>query len=287
MLYTACDLRDHYGFELTLLPVDAAGRVDVNDVASALGDGDHIAVVSVMYANNEVGTIQPVAEIGALCRARGVPFHCDAVQAAGKLPLDVDALNVDALSVSAHKFYGPKGVGLLYLRSGTPCLPFLTGGSQENSHRAGTENVPFIIGMAKALTLAEVERAAESDRLRVLRDKLIGGVLESIEGAQLTGAPGDERLANHASFVIPGVEAEGVLIALDMANVAASSGSACTSGSQRPSHVLEAMGIPARDAVGGLRLSLGRSNTPAQVEYVLETLPRIVERIRGVEPVMV
>ena len=288
VLYTAFDLRDHYGFELTLLPVDAAGRVDVNDLAEALGEGDDIATVSIMYANNEVGTLQPISEIGALCRERGVPFHCDAVQAAGKLPLNVDALNVDALSVSAHKFYGPKGVGFLYLCSGTPCLPFVTGGSQENSHRAGTENVPFIVGMAKALTLTEAEREAESNRLRVLRDKLIGGVLESIEGAQLTGAPNDERLTNHASFVIPGVEAEeGVLIALDMANVAASSGSACTSGSQRPSHVLEAMGIPARDAVGGLRLSLGRSNTPAQVEYVLETLPQIVAQIRGVEPVAV
>ncbi len=294
VLYTACDLRDHYGFELTLLPVDEAGRIDVADLAEALGDGvapsggassNNIAVVSIMYANNEVGTLQPIAEIGALCREHGVPFHCDAVQAAGKLSLAVNAFNVDALSVSAHKFYGPKGVGFLYLRSGTPCLPFVTGGSQENSRRAGTENVPFIVGMAKALTLAEAERETESTRLHVLRDKLIGGVLEAIDGAQLTGAPREERLANHASFVIPGVEAEGVLIALDMANVAASSGSACTSGSQRPSHVLEAMGIPARDAVGGLRLSLGRSNTPAQVEYVLETLPRIVAQIRGVEPV--
>uniref|UniRef100_A0A540VGE4 cysteine desulfurase n=1 Tax=Litorilinea aerophila TaxID=1204385 RepID=A0A540VGE4_9CHLR len=283
VLYTAQDLRDHFGFELTLVPVDGEGRVDPADVAAALGDGQDVAVVSVMYANNEVGTIQPIAEIGALCRERGIPFHTDAVQAAGKLPLRVDELQVDALSCSAHKFYGPKGVGFLYLRGGTPCLPFITGGSHENGRRAGTENVPYIVGMAKALALAEAERPQETERLQVLRDQLIGGILEAVDGARLTGSR-RERICSHASFVIQGVEAEGVLIGLDLAGVAASSGSACTSASHRPSHVLEAMGVPPRDAVGGLRLTLGHSNTPEDVAYVLEQLPQIVARIRSSTP---
>lgn len=284
VLYTAQDLADHFGFELTLVPVDSDGLVAVEDVARALGDGADVAVVSVMAANNEVGTIQPVAEIGALCQECGVPFHTDAVQAAGKLPLRVDDLHVDALSTSAHKFYGPKGVGFLYLRGGTPFLPYMTGGSHENGRRAGTENVPFIVGMAKAFELAEAERDQENARLQVLRDQLIGGILETVEGARLTGSP-TQRLAGHASFVIQGVEAEGVLIALDLAGVAASSGSACTSGSHRPSHVLEAMGVPAADAVGGLRLSLGHSNRPEDVTYLLERLPQIVGQIKGTVPV--
>lgn len=285
VLYTAQDLAGHFGFELTLLPVDREGLVAVEDVAAALGDGRDAAVVSVMYANNEVGTVQPIAEIGKLCRELGVPFHTDAVQATGKLPLRVDELNVDALSTSAHKFYGPKGIGFLYLRGGVPFLPYMTGGSHEGGRRAGTENVPAIVGMAQALELVEQERAAEGARLRVLRDQLIGGILETVDGAQLTG-PLNLRLDHHASFVIRGVEAEGVLIALDLAGVAASSGSACTSGSHRPSHVLEAMGVPAADAVGGLRLSLGHSNTPEDVQFVLEKLPQIVTQIKGAAPVM-
>ena len=285
VLHTAEELRDHFGFELTVLPVDGDGLVALADVAAALGDGQDVAVVSVMYVNNEVGTVQPIAEIGALCRAAGVPFHTDAVQAVGKLALQVDALGIDALSTSAHKFYGPKGVGFLYLRSGTPFLPIMTGGSHESNRRAGTENVPFIVAMATALAVVEGERATENARLQGLSDQLIGGVLENVEGARLTGSR-TQRLPGHASFVISGVEAEGVLIALDLAGVAASSGSACTSGAQRPSHVLEAMGVSAQDAVGGLRLSLGHSNTPAHVEYVLEKLPQIVAQIKGAEPVM-
>jgi cysteine desulfurase len=278
-LYTAEDLRDHFGFDLTLLPVDGEGMVDPAALAQALGDGRDVAVVSVMLANNEVGTVQPVAELGAACRAVGVPFHTDAVQAAGKHTLDVNALNVDALSVSAHKFYGPKGVGFLYLRGGVPFLPYMSGGSHEGGRRAGTENVPFIVGMAKALDLAEAERDAENARLTLLRDRLIGEILERVDGARLTG-PRTQRLANHASFVLRGVEAEGVLIALDLAGIAASSGSACSSGSQRPSHVLEAMGVANADAAGALRLSLGRSNTPEEIDFVAETLPQIVAQIR-------
>ncbi len=264
VLHTAFDLRDNFGFQLTLVPVDEQGLVRVEDVAQALGDGRDVAVVSVMLANNEIGTVQPVAQIGQLCQERGVPFHTDAVQAAGKLSLRVDELHVDALSVSAHKFYGPKGVGFLYLRQGTPFQPILTGASHEGNRRAGTENVPGIVGLAAALALCEEEREEENARLQILRDRLIGGILEEVEGARLTGHP-TQRLANHASFVIQGVEAEGVLIALDLAGVAASSGSACTSASQKPSHVLEAIGVPAQDAAGGLRLSLGHSNTPKGV----------------------
>ncbi|MBX2997559.1 MAG: cysteine desulfurase [Caldilineaceae bacterium] len=282
VLETALDLRDHFGFDVTLIPVDGDGMARVDDVAPLLGED--VAVVSVMLANNEVGTIQPVGEIGAICRARGIPFHTDAVQAAGKLPLDVHSLRVDALSGGAHKFYGPKGVGFLYLRQGTPFQPTLTGGSHEGSRRAGTENVAGIVAMAKALELAEIEREVEMRRLQLLRDWLIGGILEKVDGVHLTGSP-FHRLPNHASFLINGVEAEGVLIGLDLAGIAASSGSACTSAAQKPSHVLEAMGIPAQDAVGGLRLSLGRSNTPEQIEYVLAKLPRIVEQIRGSVPI--
>lgn len=285
VLNTAQDLADHFGFELTLLPVDSEGLIKLDDFAAALGDGRDVAVVSVMYANNEVGTIQPIAEMGAHCRALSVPFHTDAVQAAGKLSLNVNQLNVDALSASAHKIYGPKGTGFLYLRGGVPFLPFMTGGSHEGSRRAGTENVPAIVGMSTALALVEAERASENVRLRLLRDQLIGGILEGVDGAVLTGSP-TQRLDNHASFVIRGVEAEGVLIALDLAGIAASSGSACTSGAHRPSHVLEAMGVNPKDAVGGLRLTLGHSNTPADVTYLLEKMPQIVAQIKGSAPVM-
>ena len=283
VLYTAEDLQDFFGFDLTLLPVDSDGLVNADDLAEALGDGTDIALVSVMYANNEIGSIQPISRLGALCRERNVPFHTDAVQAAGKLPLDVNELNVDALSASAHKFYGPKGVGFLYLRGGTPFHPFLTGGSHEGRRRAGTQNVPGMVGMATALALCEAERDSEMARLRLLRDRIIGHTLETIPGARLTGSP-TERLANHASFTIRDVEAEGILIALDLAGIAASSGSACTSARQQPSHVLEAVGIPAEELAGGLRLSLGSSNTAQQIELLLQRLPRIVGQHRQTVP---
>ena len=283
VLYTAEDLRDFFGFELTLLPVDGEGLVCAADLEQALGDGSDVAVVSVMYANNEIGSVQAISELGALCRDRNVPFHTDAVQAAGKLPLDVNALKVDALSASAHKFYGPKGVGFLYLRRGTPYHPFLTGGSHEGRRRAGTHNVPGIVGMATALALCEAERASEMERLRQLRDRIIGHTLESVPGARLTGSL-TERLANHASFTIRGVEAEGILIALDLAGIAASSGSACTSARQRPSHVLEAVGIPVEELAGGLRLSLGCSNDAQQIELFLQKLPQIVDQQRQTMP---
>jgi cysteine desulfurase len=280
VLATAEDLRDRYGFVLTVIPVAEDAAIDPSAIANAVGDGHDVALVSIMAANNEVGTIQPIGEIGAICRAKAVPFHTDAVQAAGKLSIDVDQLQVDALSVAAHKFYGPKGVGFLYLRSGTPFWPTLTGGSHEGDRRSGTENVPLIVGLAKALELAETLRIQEDARLSALRDQLIDGVLAAVEGAHLTGSR-HNRLANHASFVLDGADAEGALIALDLAGIAASSGSACSSGSQRPSHVLEAMGIPPALAAGALRFSLGRSTTTADIDYLLANLPTIVERVRG------
>jgi cysteine desulfurase len=278
VLATVQDLCARYGFALALLPVDGEARIDLAACEETLGDGRDVALVSVMLANNEVGAIQPLAEVGRLCRARGVPLHTDAVQAGGKLPLDVGALQVDALSAGAHKFYGPKGVGFLYLRGGTPFWPQQTGGSHEGGRRAGTENVPLIVGMAKALEVAEGEREQEMARQRALRDRLIDCVLEEVEGAVLIG-PREARLANHASFVVRGADAEGMLIALDMAGIAASSGSACSSGAQQPSHVLAAMGITAADAAGALRLSLGRSNNGEDVAYVIGKLGEIVRRL--------
>lgn len=283
VLHTAEDLRDTFGFELTVLPVDADGIVRTDDLSEAVGDGTDTAVVSVMYANNEIGSIQPVESLGAICRERNVPFHCDAVQAAGKLPLNVDALRVDALSASAHKFYGPKGAGLLYLRRGTPYHPHLTGGSHEGRRRAGTENVAGIVGMAAALALSERERATEGPRLRLLRDRIVGHLPELIEGTRLTGSA-SQRLDNHASFVFCGVEAEGILIGLDLAGIAASSGSACTSARQEPSHVLQAIGVPSTQLTGGLRLSLGHGNSRQQIDLLLRELPRIVALHRAAAP---
>lgn len=277
VLDTAKDLAERYGFEVTVVPVDKFGRVAVEDVAAALRPDT--VLVSVMYANNEVGTIQPIEAIGALCREQGIPFHTDAVQAAGHLPLDVEALQVDALSISGHKVYGPKGVGLLYLRSGTPCWPQITGGGQEGGRRSGTENVPGIVGLAKALTLAHEDRERENARLKELRDHLVREVLHRIPDVYLTGHP-TERLPHHASFVIRGLEIQGVLMGLDLAGVAASSGSACTSAAQTPSHVLTAMGIPHEDAVGHLRLTLGRSTRKEDIDYAVNVLADVVERVR-------
>ena len=280
VLQTTEALRDRDGFALTLLPVDDAGQVSVDGLAAAIGDGRDVALVSIMYTNNEIGTIQPIAALAERCRRVGVPFHTDAVQAGGKLPLDVDLLHVDALSLGAHKFYGPKGVGLLYLRHGTRFWTQMTGGSQEGGRRAGTENIPLIAGMATALELAEAERPVEMARQRALRDHLIGGVLESIDGVALTGARAD-RLDNHASFVIDGADAEGLLIALDLAGIAASSGSACASGANRPSHVLEAIGLSGARAMGALRFSLGRNTGVEDIDHVLAVLPQVVARVRS------
>ena len=278
VLHTAADLAEHLDCDVTHVPVDRQGIVDPAAVAAAIRPDT--ALISIMLANNEVGAIQPVAEIGAIARERGVPFHTDAVQAGGYLPLDVDALNVDLLALSAHKFYGPKGVGLLYIRRGVRLLPVQTGGGQERGRRSGTENVPYIAGMARALEIAHAERESETRRLTALRDRLIDGLTGAIPDIALTGHP-TQRLPGHASFLVRGAEAEGMLIALDLAGVAASSGSACATGAPTPSHVLTAMGYGPQEAMGALRLTLGRENTVADVEFVVAKLPEIVARIRG------
>ncbi len=272
-----CEYLDRFGFKTTYLPVDEYATIDPDDVGRAITD--QTVLVSVMYANNEVGTIEPIAEIGRICRAKKVPFHVDAVQAGGAVPLDVVALNVDMLSLSAHKFYGPKGMGILYVRQGMRILPQMQGGSQERGRRAGTENIAGIVGTATALQLAQAEMAEVTPRITALRDRLIERVL-TIPRSRLTGHP-TNRLPNNASFCFEGVEGESILLSLDMLGIAASTGSACTSGSVDPSHVLIAMGISPEWSHGSLRLTLGKQNTEADVDMVMAALPGIVEKVRS------
>jgi cysteine desulfurase len=255
--------------------------VDPDNVGQAIREDT--ALVSVMYANNEVGTIQPLADISRVTRAAGVPLHTDAVQAGGSLDLDVDRLGVDLMSLSAHKFYGPKGVGVLYARRRVKLWPMQTGGAHERRRRAGTENVPYIVGLAAALELAHQHAASENERLIALRDRLIAGVLEHVPEAWLTGHP-TQRLPNSASFVFKYIEGESILLNLDMLGICASSGSACTSASLEPSHVLTSMGISVELAHGSLRLSLGKANTEADVDYVVAHLPQVVQRLRDMSP---
>ena len=272
-----CQYLERFGFKTTCLPVDTYGRVNPDDVGRAITD--QTILVSIMYANNEVGTIEPVAEIGRICRPRKIPFHIDAVQAGGALPLDVTTLNADLLSLSAHKFYGPKGVGILYARQGMRLLPQLQGGSQERGRRAGTENVAGIVGAATALRLAYEELPQVMPRIIALRDLLIEGLL-TIPGSHLTGHP-TGRLPNNASFCFEGVEGESILLNLDLLGIAASTGSACTSGSVDPSHVLLAMGVPVELAHGSLRLTPGKGSTGEDVDTILSVLPGIIEKLRG------
>lgn len=272
-----CQYLERFGFKTTYLPVDEYGRVDPDDVGRAITD--QTTLVSIMYANNEIGTIEPIAEIGRICRAKKVPLHVDAVQAGGTLPMDVTELNADLLSLSAHKFYGPKGMGILYVRQGVRILPQLQGGSQERGRRAGTENVAGIVGTATALRLAQAELPTVVPRIRALRDRLIEGIL-TIPRSRLTGHPQD-RLPNNASFSFEGVEGESILLSLDLLGIAASTGSACTSGSIDPSHVLTAISLPPEWSHGSLRLTLGKENTEEDVETVIAALPGIVEKVRG------
>jgi cysteine desulfurase len=276
--HTVDQLRDLFGFEVTRVPVDKYGRVDSDDVMAAIRPAT--ILVSVMMANNEVGTVQPMVRIGRVCRERGVVFHTDAVQAAGRLPLEIDDLNVDLLALSAHKFYGPKGVGLLYVRRGTPFVPTVTGGGHERGRRPGTVNVAGAVGLATALRLVETGRVAETARLRRLRNILIEGILEGIPDSRLTGHP-VHRLAHHASFVFRDVEGESIVLSLDLEGIAASSGAACAEGEPEPSFVLAAMGLPPDWGIGSLRLTLGHSNDETDVARVLEVLPGIVERLRA------
>lgn len=283
VLRTCEQLEREFGFRVTYLPVDATGLVDPDDVGRAIVPGEP-TLVSIMYANNEVGTIEPIEEISRITRARGVPFHTDAVQAGGSLDLDVDRLGVDLLALSGHKFYAPKGVGVLYVRQGTPLLPTQTGGGQERGLRSGTENVPYAVGLATALALAHTDRDAEAARQAALRDRLIRGILQGIPDTTLTGHP-TRRLPNNASFCFAGVEGEALLLNLDLEGIAASTGSACASHDEAPSHVLTSMGVDTVLARGSLRLSLGRGTHAEDVDRVLDVLPGIVERIRAMSPV--
>jgi cysteine desulfurase len=270
------------GWEITRVPVDSTGLVDPESVRAAIRPDT--VLISIMHANNEVGTIEPIAEIGAIAREAGVAFHTDAVQSVGKLPVDVEALNVDLLSLSGHKFYGPKGVGALYIRNRVRATPLLHGGSQERRRRAGTHNVPGIIGMAKALELTTDRMSDESARERGMRDRLWEGLQAKVPDIALNGHP-TQRLDNTLNFRVEGIEGEAMILCLDMNLIGVSSGSACTTGSLEPSHVLLAMGIPAEYAHGSLRLTLGRSNTEQEIDYFLDTFPGVVSRLREMSPV--
>lgn len=279
--HTVEQLEKYFGFEATYVPVDQDGMIDPADVEKAIRPDT--ALISIMYANNEVGTIEPIAEIGEIARAHKVPLHTDAVQAGGTLSLDVKALNVDLMSLSAHKFYGPKGIGVLYARRSAPFLPTQTGGGHERKRRAGTENVAYVVGLAMALQLAYEEVEEANARITRLRDRLIAGVLERIPDSRLSGHP-TQRLPNSASFLFKYVEGESILLKLDLMGVAASSGSACTSSSLEPSHVLTAMGFPHEIAHGSLRLTLGKENTDEDIDYVLDILPGIINKLRQMSP---
>jgi cysteine desulfurase len=274
-------LVEYEGFRVTLLPVDRNGRVNPADLSTALRP--ETALVSVMYANNETGVVQPIADLAAICRERGVLFHTDAVQAPGQLPLDVNALSVDLLSLTAHKFYGPQGVGLLYLRRGTPLVPQINGGAQERRRRAGTENIAGIVGLAKALTIAESERTTHASRLRALSERLIDGVLTRIPQSWLNGDR-ESRLPSIVNLGFACIETESLLLLLDQRGICASSGSACTSGSLEPSHVLLAMGLSPEEANGSIRFSLGKQTTDEQIDIVLDLLPDLVAQLRTVTP---
>ena len=269
------------GFTVTLLDVHADGRITPQQVEAAITQDT--CLVTVMYANNEIGTIQPVGEIGAICRARKVPFHTDAVQAAGHLAIDVGAEQIDMLSLSAHKFHGPKGVGALYVRKGIPLLPLIEGGAQERRKRAGTENVAGIVGLAAALQTACDHLEANAAKVTALRDRLIDG-LAAIPHAALNGDR-DHRLPGNVNVCFEGIEGESLLLLLDDRGICASSGSACTSGSLDPSHVLLAIGRPHEVAHGSLRLSLCEENTEAEVDTMLREIPKVVEYLRNMSPV--
>jgi cysteine desulfurase len=276
-----CRALEKDGFEVTVLPVDQYGLVDPAELRAALRP--ETVLVSIMAANNEVGTVEPIAELAAIASEAQVAFHTDAVQAVGRVPVNVDELGVDLLSASAHKFYGPKGVGFLYVRSGTRLQRVQTGGHHEKGRRAGTENVPGIVGMATALELACGEIASEVDRLRGLRDRLQEGLMGSLDRVHLNGHP-EKRLPHVLNLSFENAEGEAILMYLDAAGICASTGSACTSGDLEPSHVLTGMGVPAEIAHGSIRFSLGRMNTEEDVQYVMEQVPAVIERLRQMSP---
>jgi cysteine desulfurase len=282
-LIEPCEFLARRGFEVTCLPVDGYGSVDPGEVEKAITD--KTIMVSVMHANNEVGTIEPIREIAEIAHSRGIYFHTDAVQTVGHIPIDVNELGVDLLTISAHKLYGPKGVGALYVRGGTRITSFIHGGGQERTRRAGTENIPGIVGFGKAMEIAGAGMAEETKRLLPLRDKLIKGLFERIDNIRLNGHP-TQRLPNNVNVSIDFVEGESMLISLDLEGVAASSGSACSSGSAKPSHVLLALGLPPEQAFGSLRFTLGRETVEEDIDRVLEILPQIVVRLRSMSPLL-
>lgn len=276
-----CKYLEKHGFNVTYLDVDEYGLVDLQQLEEAITD-DTI-LITIMFANNEIGTIQPIKEIGKIAKDKGVLFHTDAVQAVGHVKIDVDDLNIDLLSLSAHKFYGPKGVGALYVRRGVKIDPLISGGGQEGNRRAGTENVPGIVGMGKAIELAYEDLEEKNARLIKLRDSLIQKIFDNIDYVRLNGHP-TKRLPGNVNVCFEFIEGESLLLSLDMEGIAASSGSACTSGTLEPSHVLLAIGLPHEIAHGSLRLSLGDFNTEEEVDYVVEKLVEIIARLRAMSP---
>ncbi|HSQ94410.1 MAG TPA: cysteine desulfurase NifS [Methanoregula sp.] len=276
-----CEYLEKEGFAVTYLPVDQYGLVDPAELERAITD--RTILVSIMYANNEIGTIEPVAELGAVARKHKIPFHTDAVQAVGNIPIDVKAQNIDLLSLSAHKFYGPKGVGVLYIRKGMKIDNLIHGGGQERRRRAGTENIAGIVGLGKAIELATADIEGHNKKIRSLRDRLLGGILGGIPHVRLNGHP-EKRLPNNINVSFEYIEGESMLLWLDEDGICASTGSACTSGSLEPSHVLLATGLPVEISHGSLRLTLGNVNTDADVDFVLKVLPDVVSRLRKMSP---
>ena len=277
-----CEFLEKFGFEVTYLDVNEEGFIDLKQLESAITD--KTILVSIMFANNEIGTIQPIKEIGALCREKKVLFHTDAVQAVGSVPVDVKEMNIDLLSLAGHKLYGPKGIGALYIRRGIRIDNLIHGGGQERGRRAGTENIPGVVGLGKAIELATENIEENRARLTVLRDKLIDGILERIPYARLNGPRGDKRLPGNSNISFEFIEGESILLSLDFEGICASSGSACTSGSLDPSHVLLAIGLPHEKAHGSLRTTLGAASTEEDVEKLLNELPPIIERLRNMSP---
>lgn len=280
MIHT-CQFLEKHGFEVTYLPVDEYGMISLDDLKNAITD--KTILVSIMFANNEIGTIQPIAEAGKICRERKIPFHTDAVQAVGNVHVNVNDMNIDLLSLSGHKFYGPKGIGALYIRKGVKINPLIHGGAQERSRRAGTENVPGIVGLGKAIELANDNLDQHISRMTELRDRLIKGILENIPYSRLNGHP-TKRLPNNVNVCFRFIEGESMLLLLDEEGICASSGSACSSGSLDPSHVLLAIGLPHEIAHGSLRLTIGDETTEEDVDHVLEVLPKFVKRLRDMSP---
>ena len=276
-----CQYLEKHGFEVTYLDVDDKGLVNLEELKNAITD--KTILVSIMFANNEIGTIEPIKQIGEICRERKIFFHTDAVQAVGNVAIDVKDMNIDLLSLAGHKIYGPKGVGVLYIRKGIKIDNLIHGGSQERNRRAGTENIPGVVGLGKAIELATDNLEEHRNKMIALRDRLIEGLLK-VPYTRLNGAEGDKRLPGNVNVCFEFVEGESILLSLDFKGICASSGSACTSGSLDPSHVLLAIGLPHEIAHGSLRLTLGEGSKEEDVDYILEVIPPIIERLRNMSP---